>query len=46
MVKQRALDLEQIRVAVASLPDPAQREAARENVVLVELLVADERKSK
>jgi hypothetical protein len=43
-VNKRALDLGQIKAAVGSLPDPAQREAASENIVLVELFVASERK--
>jgi hypothetical protein len=45
-VKKRALDADQIRAAVGSLPDPAQREAASENIVLVGLFVASERKPK
>jgi hypothetical protein len=45
-VKKRALDLDQIRAAVGSLPDPAQREAASENIVLIELFVTSERKPK
>jgi hypothetical protein len=43
-VNKRALDLGQIEAAVGSLPDPAQRDAARGNIVLVELFVASERK--
>jgi hypothetical protein len=45
-VKQRALDLAAIRSAANSLPDLSQREAAGENLVLVELIVAAERDSK
>lgn len=45
-VKKRALEVAQIRAAVGSLPDPAQREAANENIILVELFVASERKPK
>ena len=40
-VKARALSLDEIREAIGSLPDPTQREAASENAVLVELLVAE-----
>jgi hypothetical protein len=40
-VKQRALNLDEIRTAVASLPDASQRETANENMVLVELVVAE-----
>ncbi len=36
-VKERALDLDQIRAAIGSLPDASQREAASENIFLVEL---------
>ena len=43
-VKERALNLDEIRAAVHSLPDLSQREAANENIVLVELVVADERR--
>ncbi len=43
-VKERALDLDQIRAAIGSLPDAAQREAASENIFLVELVMANERK--
>lgn len=45
-VKQRALDLDAVRSAATSLPDLPQREAAGENLVLVELIVASGRKSK
>ncbi len=41
---ERALDLDQIRAAIGSLPDAAQREAASENIFLVELVMANERK--
>jgi len=44
-VKQRALDIDSIRSAAHSLPDLSQRETAGENLVLVELIVAGERKS-
>jgi hypothetical protein len=43
-VKKRALRLDQIKAAVGSLPDAAQRDAAGENIVLVELFVTSERK--
>jgi hypothetical protein len=43
-VKERALDLDEIRAAIGSLPDATQREAASENIFLVELVVANERK--
>ncbi len=43
-VRERALDLDEIRAAISSLPDATQREAASENIFLVELVVADERK--
>jgi len=43
-VKERALDLDEIRAAIGSLPDATQREAARENIFLVELVVANEKK--
>jgi hypothetical protein len=33
-IKQRALNLDQIKAAVSSLPDPTQRDAASDNVVL------------
>lgn len=45
-VKERALDLNDITTAIDRLPDSSQREAARGNSVLVELVIADERKSK
>lgn len=44
MVKKRTLDLDEIRAAIASLPDATEREAASENIFLVELVVANERK--
>ena len=44
-VKERALDLDQIRAAIGSLPDAAQREAASENIFLVELVMANKRGS-
>jgi hypothetical protein len=43
-VKVRALMLHDL--AIATLPDTSQREAARENIVLVELIVAAEGKKK
>jgi len=43
-VKERALQMDEIRVAIGSLPDLSQREAASENIVLVELIVAGERR--
>ncbi len=36
--KERALDLEEIKAAIGSLPDRSQREAAGENIILVELV--------
>jgi hypothetical protein len=45
-VKDRALSLDEIRIAAESLPDLSQREAAGANMVLVELIVAGERKPK
>jgi hypothetical protein len=44
-VKERALDLDEIRAAIGSLPDASQRESARENIFLIELVVANGRKS-
>jgi hypothetical protein len=44
VVKRRTLDLDEIRAAIVSLPDATQREAASENIFLVELVVANERK--
>jgi hypothetical protein len=44
-IKERALDLDAIRAAVGTLPEASQREAAGENVVLVELVATRERKS-
>src|ERR1700730_360693 len=38
-----ALSVDEIRAAIGSLPDPSQREAANENIVLVELVAADMR---
>ncbi len=43
-VKERALDLDEIRGAIGSLPEATQRETANENIFLVELVVANERK--
>ncbi len=43
-VKERAFDLDEIRAAIDSLPDVTQRETAGENIFLVELVVANERK--
>jgi hypothetical protein len=45
-IKERALSLDEIRAAIGSLPDPSQREAANENIVLLELVIASERKPK
>jgi Nucleotidyltransferase of unknown function (DUF6036) len=45
-IKERALNLDEIRAAIGSLPDPSQREAANENIVLLELVIASERKPK
>ena len=44
-IKERALSLDEIRAAIRSLPDPSQGGTADENMVLVELLVANERKA-
>jgi hypothetical protein len=44
--KERALDLNEIRASVNSLPDASHRKAASENIVLVELFVANEGKRK
>jgi hypothetical protein len=38
---ERTLDLDEVRAAVATLPDRAQREAATENIVLVGLVRAE-----
>jgi hypothetical protein len=43
-VKERALDIGEIRAAASLLPDPLQRAAADENMLLVELFVATGRK--
>ena len=43
-IKERALALDAIRAAVGTLPEASQREAARENMILVELVVAKEGK--
>ena len=43
--KERALNLDDIRAAIGSLPDPFQRETAGENILLVELF-GTERKTK
>jgi len=43
-LKSRTLDLDEIRAAIGSLPDATQREAASENIFLVELVVANEKK--
>jgi hypothetical protein len=45
-VKQRALALDQIKAAIYSLPDLTQREAASENIVLVQLFIPTERNPK
>lgn len=42
--KERGLSLDEIRTAVNSLPDPFQRQAAAENIILIEL-VTDKRES-
>jgi hypothetical protein len=39
-IKERALNLDAIKAAIGALPNRSQREAASENVVLVELVVA------
>jgi hypothetical protein len=43
-MKERALSMNEISAAIGALPDEFQREAAAENIVLVELLSAGERK--
>jgi hypothetical protein len=43
--KERALNLDDIRAAIGSLPEPFQREAAGENILLVELF-GTERKTR
>jgi hypothetical protein len=43
-IKERALNLDAIRAAVGSLPDASQREAAGENLILVELVATKEGK--
>jgi hypothetical protein len=43
-IKERALSLDQIKAAIASLPNPSQRETAGENMVLTQLIVAEDRK--
>ncbi len=45
-IKERALNLAEIRAAVNVLPDSSQREIAAENMVLVELVTASERTCK
>ncbi len=45
-IKERALKLQDIRVAIGSLPDPSQRAAAHENMVIVALVAAAERTPK
>ena len=43
-VKERALDLDQNRAAIDLLPGASQREAANDNIFLVELVITNERK--
>jgi uncharacterized nucleotidyltransferase DUF6036 len=43
---ERALDLDEVRAAVTTLPNPLQREAAAGNVVLVELVIGAEKNPK
>jgi hypothetical protein len=43
-IKERALDLAEVSTAVSSLPDPADRDAAQGNIILVELFIATERR--
>jgi hypothetical protein len=45
-IKERALGVDEIRAAVNMLPDASQREVARENMILVELVRASERTRK
>lgn len=44
--KERGLALDEVRAAVATLPNPSQREAAAENIVLVGLVIGTEKNSK
>jgi hypothetical protein len=43
-VKERALSTEDIRAAIATLPNASQREAASENIFLAELVIVRDRK--
>jgi hypothetical protein len=45
-VKERALNLDDIKAAIGTLPNPSQREVASANIVLVDLVVASETKPK
>ena len=45
-VKERALTLDEIKAAIGTLPNTSQQEAASENIVMVELVVARETKPK
>ncbi len=42
--KERALVLDEIKAAISSLPEPHQREAASENIVMVELFGSEGKK--
>jgi hypothetical protein len=43
---ERSLNLDEVRAAVATLPNPLQRETAEANVVLVELVIGEDRNTK
>ena len=43
-IKERALSMEDIRAAIATLPNASQREAASENILLAELIVVRDHK--
>lgn len=45
-MKERALSIDEIQAATGKLPDTTQREKAAENMVLVEVIVANERTNK
>jgi len=44
--KERALDLDEVRAAVATLPNGLQREVAADNIVLVGLMIGAEKNPK
>ena len=45
-IKERALNMDDIKAAIGALPNPSQREVASANIVLVGLVVASESKTK